>query len=142
MLHRSGHLLRTYWLETVMVLPLALYIGLLTLVPVLQAIGLSFTDRYSGAFPTLSNYQYIVSRPDFGAAVVNTIGITLIGVTLEMTVGLILALMLARHVPGARPLPHHHPDPDGRPDAGGGRRDALLLPHQRLRQRAAAPDRA
>ena len=85
MLNRSGHLLRTYWLETLMVLPLALYIGLLTLVPVLQAIGLSFTDRYTGAFPTLSNYQYIVSRPDFGAAVVNTIGITLIGVTFHMS---------------------------------------------------------
>jgi len=96
MLNRSGHLLRAYWLETVMVLPLILYIGLLTLVPVLQAIGLGFTDRYSGAFPSLSNYAYIVSRPDFGAAVVNTIGITLIGVTLEMTVGLVLALMLAR----------------------------------------------
>jgi trehalose transport system permease protein len=95
-LNRSGRLLRTYWLETLMVLPLALYIGLLTLAPVLQAIGLGFTDRYSGAFPTLSNYEYLVSRPDFGAAVVNTIGITLIGVTLEMTVGLILALMLAR----------------------------------------------
>jgi trehalose transport system permease protein len=95
-LNRSGRLLRTYWLETLMVLPLTLYIGLLTLAPVLQAIGLSFTDRYTGAFPTLANYQYIVSRPDFGDAVVNTLGITLIGVTLEMTVGLILALMLAR----------------------------------------------
>jgi len=96
MLTRSGHLLRSYWLETLMVLPLILYIGLLTLAPVLQAIGLSFTDRYSGTFPTLANYEYIVSRPDFGAALVNTVGITLIGVALEMTVGLTLALMLAR----------------------------------------------
>src|SRR5690349_18467556 len=94
MLNRSGRFLRIYWLETIMVSPLILYIGLLTLAPVLQAIGLSFTDRYSGAFPTLSNYEYIVSRPDFGDAFVNTIGITLIGVTMEMTVGLILALML------------------------------------------------
>jgi trehalose transport system permease protein len=100
MLTRSGHLLRAYWLETLMVLPLALYIGLLTLVPVLQAIGLSFTDRYSGSFPTLSNYQYIVSRPDFGASFLNTVGITIVGVTLEMTVGLILALMLARQFQG------------------------------------------
>ena len=100
MLNRAGQLLRAYRLETVMVLPLALYIGLLTLVPVLQAIVLSFTDRYSGAFPALSNYQYIVSRPDFGAAFVNTVGITLIGVTLEMSVGLILALMLARQFRG------------------------------------------
>jgi trehalose transport system permease protein len=100
MLNRSGHLLRVYWLEILMVLPLALYIGLLTLVPVLQAIALGFTDRFTGAFPTLANYQYIVSRPDFGAAVVNTLGITLIGVTLEMTVGLVLALMLARQFRG------------------------------------------
>jgi trehalose transport system permease protein len=100
MVNRSGHLLRVYWLEILMVLPLALYIGLLTLAPVLQAIGLSFTDRYSGTFPSLSNYEYIVSRPDFGAALVNTIGITLIGVSLEMTIGMILALMLARQFRG------------------------------------------
>jgi trehalose transport system permease protein len=100
MLARSGRLLQTYWLETLMVLPLTLYIGLLTFTPVLQAIGLSFTDRYSGAFPTLSNYQYIASRPDFGDAVVNTVGITLIGVTMEMTFGLIMALMLAQSFRG------------------------------------------
>jgi trehalose transport system permease protein len=96
MIARSGHLLRAYWLEVLMVLPLTLYIGLLTFVPVLQSIGMGFTDRYSGTFPSLSNYQYIVSRPDFASAFVNTIGITIIGVTLEMTFGLILALMLAR----------------------------------------------
>lgn len=96
MLARSGRVLRSYWLEALMVLPLTLYIGLLTLVPVLQAIGMGFTDRYDGSFPTLSNYQYIVSRPDFASAFVNTVGITLLGVTLEMTVGLTLALMLAR----------------------------------------------
>jgi trehalose transport system permease protein len=79
-----------------MVLPLTLYIGLLTFVPVLQAIGMSFTDRYSGSFPSISNYQYIVGRPDFASAFVNTIGITVIGVAMEMAFGLILALMLAR----------------------------------------------
>jgi trehalose transport system permease protein len=68
----------------------------LTFVPVLRAIQLSFTDRYTGAFPTFSNYAYIFGRPDFSSAFVNTIGITIIGVTLEMTVGLIVALMLAR----------------------------------------------
>jgi len=100
MIARPGHLLRAYWLETLMVLPLALYIGLLTVVPVVQSIALSFTDRYSGSFPSLSNYQYIVSRPDFGAAFVNTVGITAISVTLEMTIGLVLALMLARQFQG------------------------------------------
>jgi len=100
MLARSGHILRSYWLETLMVLPLGLYIALLTFVPVLQAIKISFTDRYTGTFPTLSNYAYIVGRPDFGEAFVNTIGITAIGVTLEMTVGLVVALMLAQKFRG------------------------------------------
>jgi len=97
---RPARFLRRYWLEVLLVMPLALYIVVLTLLPVLQAIGTSFTDRYTGAFPTLSNYRYIMSRPDFGDAFVNTVGITLIGVTLEMTVGLILALMLARSFKG------------------------------------------
>jgi trehalose transport system permease protein len=96
MLTHPGHFLRRYWLEALMILPLTLYIALLTFVPVIQAILLSFTDRYTNDFPTLSNYAYIVGRPDFGSAFVNTVGITLIGVTLEMTVGLVLALMLAR----------------------------------------------
>lgn len=102
--HQSGGFqtrwLRSHWLEVAMVLPLALYILLLTFVPVLQAIALSFTDRYTDSFPTLSNYSYIVSRPDFVSAFINTIGITLIGVTLEMTFGMTIALMLARKFQG------------------------------------------
>lgn len=100
MLTRSGRFLQSYWLEVLMVLPLTLYLALLTFVPVIQAIVLGFTDRYTNEFPTLSNYAYIVSRPDFGSAFLNTIGITLLGVSLEMTVGLILALMLARQFQG------------------------------------------
>jgi len=100
MLAQSGRVLRSHWLETLMVLPLTLYIMLLTFLPVLRAIQVSFTDRYSGAFPSVSNYEYILSRPDFSAAFINTIGITLIGVTLEMTVGLTVALMLARKFQG------------------------------------------
>jgi trehalose transport system permease protein len=100
MFQRAGYFLRRYWLETLMLLPLTLYILLLTFVPVLQAIGMGFTDRYTGAFPTLSNYQYIMGRPDFAEAFLNTIGITALSVTLEMTAGLILALMLARTFAG------------------------------------------
>ena len=39
MLNRPGHLLRVYWLETLMVLPLILYIGLLTLVELVARYG-------------------------------------------------------------------------------------------------------
>lgn len=83
-----------------MALPLCFYLAGLTLLPVLEAVKLSFTDRRSGAFPVGTNYAYIFSRPDFGDAFVNTVGITLIGVTFEMMAGLILALMLAREFRG------------------------------------------
>ena len=104
MIQRSGSKIayfgRRYWLEALMLLPLSLYILLLTFVPVLQAIAMGFTDRYTGAFPSLTNYQYIMGRPDFTEAFLNTIGITALSVTLEMTAGLILALMLARTFAG------------------------------------------
>jgi trehalose transport system permease protein len=82
-----------------MALPLAVYVLGFTLLPVLQSIVLGFTGRYDGAFPTLSNYEALLSRPDFGFAVLNTLGIALIGVTLELVIGLAIALMLARTFP-------------------------------------------
>jgi trehalose transport system permease protein len=90
---------RRHWLDVALVVPLAAYILGFTLLPVLQSIALGFTARFSGAFPTLANYQDLVARPDFGLAVLNTVGITLIGVALELVVGLAIALMLARAFP-------------------------------------------
>lgn len=84
-------------LQVLMILPLALYIFGFTLLPVLDSIRLSFIDRFTGEYPSLANYDEIInSRPDFSNAVKNTIGITLIGVMLEIIFGLIIALMLTR----------------------------------------------
>lgn len=85
---------RRHWLDVVLVVPLAAYILGFTLLPVLQSIALGFTARFSGAFPTLVNYEDIFARPDFGQAVLNTVGITLISVVLELGIGLAVALML------------------------------------------------
>ena len=72
--------------EALMILPLTLYIALLTFVPVIQAILLQLHrplhERLSDALELAAD---IVGRPDFGSAFVNTVGITLIGVTLEMS---------------------------------------------------------
>jgi trehalose transport system permease protein len=92
-------LAQRHWLDAALVLPLALYVLGFTLVPVLQSITLSLTGRFDGAFPTLANYQALFARSDFGAAVLNTVGITLISVTLELVLGLVIALMLARVFP-------------------------------------------
>ncbi len=96
---RVARLWRRRWLDLAMVLPLVVHILAFTLVPVLQSILLGFTARVGGAFPTLANYEALLSRPDFGLAVLNTVGIALIGVTLELVFGLVIALMLARVFP-------------------------------------------
>lgn len=79
-----------------MILPLAIYIFGFTLIPVLESVRLSFEDRFTGDWPTLANYREVMDRPGFSDAFWNTIGITALGVSLELVFGLIIALMLAR----------------------------------------------
>src|SRR5690606_34266534 len=85
-----------YGLQIAMILPLALYIFGFTLLPVLDSIRLSFVHRFTDEFPTTANYSEIMGRPDFSNAVINTLGVTLISVGLELAFGLVIALMLAR----------------------------------------------
>ncbi|GAB6098624.1 sugar ABC transporter permease [Halanaerocella petrolearia] len=80
-------------LEIIMILPLVAYIIGFTLTPVLKSIMLGFQDPNTGQF-TLANYNYLFSQSGFVSAFFNTMGITLIGLTLEMSVGLTLALIL------------------------------------------------
>ncbi|HHW11447.1 MAG TPA: sugar ABC transporter permease [Firmicutes bacterium] len=77
-----------------MVLPLILFILGFTLLPVLQCIYYSFQDPNTGDFPTLNNYRVIVGSRKFGDALKNTIVVTLIGLTLEMSVGMMVAVLL------------------------------------------------
>lgn len=78
-----------------MVTPLFAYILFFMLVPVGQSIYLSFVHKGTHSL-TLANYDDIVHRSQFKDAVVNTIGITIIGVSMEMVAGIVIALMLAR----------------------------------------------
>lgn len=87
--------LRAHWLDAAMLAPLVLYILFFMLVPVGQSIYLSFV--YEGTSDlTLDNYRDIIDESQFRDAFVNTLGITAIGVSMEMVVGIIIALMLAR----------------------------------------------
>ncbi len=92
---RFQRALRMHWLDAVLVAPLVLYILFFMLVPVGQSIYLSFVRSGTRDF-TFANYDNIVNRSQFKDAFTNTIGITLMGVTMEMVVGMIIALMLAR----------------------------------------------
>ncbi|WP_052326498.1 ABC transporter permease subunit [Halobacteroides halobius] len=78
-----------------MILPLVAYILGFTLTPVLRSIMLGFQDPQTGQF-TLEHYRYLFNKADFIEAFLNTIGITAVGLTIEMSLGLVLALILNR----------------------------------------------
>ncbi len=84
-----------HWLDVLMVAPLFLYILFFMFIPVGQSIYLSFVAPRSGE-PTLENYRTIVNRSQFQDAFINTLGITVMGVAMEMIAGIIIALMLSR----------------------------------------------
>lgn len=90
-----GRWVSKHRLEIAMVAPLTLYILFFMLVPVLQSIYLSFVKKGTRDV-TLANYDDVISHSQFQDAVVNTIGITIMGVSMEMVIGMIIALMLAR----------------------------------------------
>jgi trehalose transport system permease protein len=78
-----------------MVAPFAAYVLFFMFVPVAQSIYFSFVHAGTSE-PTLQNYRTIFDRSQFGDAFVNTLGITAIGVSMEMVFGMIIALMLSR----------------------------------------------
>jgi trehalose transport system permease protein len=90
---------RQYALEIAMVAPFTLYVLFFMLVPVVQSIYFSFV-REGTREVTLDNYRNIFDRSQFNDAFINTLGITAFGVTMEMVLGMIIALMLARAFKG------------------------------------------
>lgn len=83
---------RQYGLQVALVAPLALYTLCFTLVPVLRAIWLGFSDPGGGL--TLAHYRAIVGHGQFKQAVANTVVLTAMGLALELAVGLALAWCL------------------------------------------------
>ena len=77
--------------------PLVLYLGAFTLGPVVSTLLLGFRDSQGswglGAFRTIAaHYQ-------FNDAVVNTLAITGLGLSLELCLGLVAAVILAGRLP-------------------------------------------
>lgn len=85
--------IKRYRMEVLLLAPLMLYILGFTVVPVLRTIIMSFQDKATGKW-TLGNYQYLFSRPEFSDAFWNTVIITVVGLVLEIAIGLIIALAL------------------------------------------------
>lgn len=77
-----------------LVLPLVIFIFSFTLVPIFQTITLSFKTSASNV--SLDNYQNIIHRGNFIEATTNTLLITALGLTLQMTIGYFLASLLRK----------------------------------------------
>ena len=90
-----GRWLRRNRLEIILCTPFAAYVTFFMFVPVFQSIYYSFVHRGTSSF-TLANYRSVINQSQFNDAFWNTIGITIIGVSLEMILGLVIALMLSR----------------------------------------------
>lgn len=85
--------------------PMLVVLALVAGWPLLRTILLSFTDAglddFSAAtYVGLGNYHDLVADPDWWRAVINTVGFTLISVTIETVLGLIIALTLDARLPG------------------------------------------
>ena len=92
--------IKKYRFQLFLMIPLAVYIFGFTLGPVLYAIFISFQEKFTQAFPTLDNYRYIIGHFQFKQAFLNTILITVISLTLELAMGLFLAVLLTRRFIG------------------------------------------
>ncbi|GAA3607567.1 sugar ABC transporter permease [Gibbsiella greigii] len=84
----------------VLLAPMLIVMFLLTAWPLLRTIWLGFTDAAlvgSGETPAyvgLENYLYALTDPDFQAAILRTLYFTVVSVTIEGVLGVLVALLL------------------------------------------------
>ncbi len=86
-------------------LPLGMVLTAVAAWPLARTIAFSFTDAYLGDLGTydfvgLSNYVSLAQDPVWWRAVANTVVFTLVSVSIETILGLIIALALNAHLPG------------------------------------------
>ncbi|HEV8307371.1 MAG TPA: sugar ABC transporter permease [Methylomirabilota bacterium] len=91
--------LKRHRLEVALAFPLFAYVLVLTVVPILDTIRLSLTAPFGAAFPSLASYRAIFESEVFHRAVLNTVAVTLLSITLQIAVGLGVALALHREFP-------------------------------------------
>ena len=94
--------MRKYFTEVILLVPLLIYLLGFTLVPIAHATFLAFTDYLNGNFPSLASFNYIFKHFQFKEAVFNTLFITIVGLSLELLLGLGLALLLLERFRGRR----------------------------------------
>jgi trehalose transport system permease protein len=86
--------LRKYRFEIALILPMLVYVFSLTVLPILDTIRISLTDRQSLAFPSLATYQTVFGGEVFRTAILNTVIVAFMSLALELGVGMAVALAL------------------------------------------------
>jgi trehalose transport system permease protein len=92
--------LRKQSTKILLLLPLFSYIAVFTGLPMLQVVGMSFDTNgdAKGIAWGLENYRVILGHFQFAKAFFNTVFITFVGLGLELTLGLFVAVQLNRHI--------------------------------------------
>lgn len=91
--------IKRHYFEILLILPLSAYILGFTILPILKTILLSFHDKSTGALG-FSTYQYLFSKKDFNMAIINTVAVTLVGLTFQLITGLFIAMALKSNFKG------------------------------------------
>jgi len=84
--------------------PLVLFLVVFLAYPTAYAVKLALTNRLDGAFPSIVNFRVLWDDPLFWRALTGNITLPLASVTLELLVGMGLALLLSARFPGRRGL--------------------------------------
>lgn len=91
--YRIKKFFKKHWLEVVFIMPLIIFVLSFTIVPIFQTIGMSFKDQYTGEL-SLSSYRYMAERPQFFAAIKNTLVFTAIAMFIQIFLGFWIAMLL------------------------------------------------
>ena len=87
-------ILKHHALDGLMLLPLCLFLLAFTALPLISCLVLSFTDAGSQLFPSWDNYRALFRDRQFLLALRNTLWLTGLGVSLQLLVGLAVAMIL------------------------------------------------
>jgi ABC-type sugar transport system permease subunit len=86
-----------------LLVPTVLLLLGLVLYPFLYAIWLGFTDKSVGSpgtFVGLKNYRYVITSPQFSAALYNTVVFTVCAVVIKFVLGMAVAVVLNQQIRG------------------------------------------
>mgnify|MGYP005847198391 FL=1 len=100
---------RQAWLAWLFLLPALLVVIAVAMVPLIQTIYFSFTDKRLGALKPeqwvgLENFRFLLTDPLWWTAVKVTVQFTVITVVFEFVLGLLIALVVNSRFPGRGPM--------------------------------------